>query len=155
MDESLLDTDILNEVLKQLSDRLELRFGIVQGQEGPERPLAEREPVGGRGEVEDDLLRLVGELEEVEDLGDPGPGDIHPDSQGRLGQLWVGVELGAELTGLLEEALDGGRPTGRVRSALKASASSWRRREFWPWRVRRTPKGRASSRSGRHKREHH
>jgi len=65
MDESLLDTDILNEVLKQLSDRLELRFGIVQGQEGPERPLAEREPVGGRGEVEDDLLRLVGELEEV------------------------------------------------------------------------------------------
>jgi len=45
----------------------------------------------------------------VEELRDPGPGDAHPVCEGSLGQVRVGVELGAESTSLLEQDLDGGR----------------------------------------------
>jgi hypothetical protein len=70
------------------------------------------QPVGGRGEVEDELQGRGRELEEVRKLGDPRPGDAHPCSQGGLGEVGVGVELAAEIPGLQEQPLDGRGPDG-------------------------------------------
>jgi len=83
---------------EQLPDRLDLGLRVVERDERPEGPLGDGAAVGRRRKGEDDLLRLVGELEEVEELGDAGPGDAHPGGQGGLG--------------LQEQPLDGRRPDG-------------------------------------------